>query len=99
MLFFPFEVFYYQKTKNTTSWNETIVSHVICSMVAKITLLVVSTHVQSTENYTKETIQFYDTAKILLNFIDNIEKERVRLNLTQAQMAQKLDMSVSIIKN
>ena len=36
--------------------------------------------------------------KILLNFIDNIEKERVRLNLTQAQMAQKLDMSVSNYK-
>ena len=27
--------------------------------------------------------------KILLNFIDNIEKERFRLNLTQAQMDKK----------
>lgn len=36
--------------------------------------------------------------ELLLNFIDNIEKERVRLNLTQAQMAQKLDMSVSNYK-
>ena len=56
------------KTKKYTSWNETIVSHVICSMVAKITLLVVSTHVQSTEKYTKETIQFYDTAKNSIKF-------------------------------
>ena len=37
-------------------------------MVAKITFLVVSTHVQSTENYTKETIQFYDTAKNSIKF-------------------------------
>jgi len=57
-----------RRLKNTTSWNETIVSHVICSMVAKITLLVISTHVQSTENYTKETIQFYDTAKNSIKF-------------------------------
>ena len=34
----------------------------------------------------------------VISMIDNIEKERVRLNLTQAQMAQKLDMSVSNYK-
>lgn len=46
----------------------------------------------------KRLYNFMTQQKILLNFIDNIEKERVRLNLTQAQMAQKLDMSVSNYK-
>ena len=46
----------------------------------------------------KRLYKFMTQQKILLNFIDNIEKERVRLNLTQAQMAQKLDMSVSNYK-
>ena len=43
----------------------------------------------------KRLYNFMTQQKILLNVIDNIEKERVRLNLTQAQMAQNLDMSVS----
>ena len=33
--------------------------------------------------------------EIVTNFILNVEKERVRCNLTQAQMAKKLDMSLS----
>lgn len=50
------------------------------------------------KNIRKRLYNFMTQQKILLNFIDNIEKERVRLNLTQAQMAQKLDMSVSNYK-
>lgn len=37
-------------------------------------------------------------SELLKNFTYNIEKERIRLNLTQAQMAAKLDMSVSNYK-
>ena len=36
--------------------------------------------------------------ELLSHFIENLEKERVRLNLTQAQMAEKLEMSTSNYK-
>lgn len=36
--------------------------------------------------------------ELLTHFIDNLEKERVRLNLTQTQMAEKLEMSTSNYK-
>ena len=36
--------------------------------------------------------------ELLQNFTVNLEKERIRLNLTQGQMAEKLDMSLSNYK-
>ncbi len=36
--------------------------------------------------------------ELLSHFIENLEKERVRLHLTQAQMAEKLEMSTSNYK-
>lgn len=36
--------------------------------------------------------------ELLSHFIENLEQERVRLNLTQAQMAEKLEMSASNYK-
>lgn len=67
-------------------------------MVAKITFLVDLQTSKSTENYTKVIIQFMTQQELLLHFTENIERERVRLNLTQAQMAQKLEMSTSNYK-
>ena len=36
--------------------------------------------------------------ELLSHFIENLEQERIRLNLTQAQMAEKLEMSASNYK-
>lgn len=64
----------------------------------KTTLLIILHIYRSTEYYTKVTEHFMTQHELLSHFIENLEKERVQLNLTQAQMAEKLDMSASNYK-